>query len=166
MDTSKSTFDPYAAPAVSDFSLHNEADGLTQDHHKLLKDFRSQSLPLGVLWLLFATVLGLVAFLLIFSRSLSYSSGITAAVLALFPIAFSTGGIGTILKRSWGIYIGLAATYMALLGSILIMNVCGLFLIIAVLIQGHRIIKLMKALRTAGIPLSTKLQVARPGSTT
>lgn len=164
MDTPERNFDPYAAPSVSDFSLQNESDNLSPDQRRLLKDFRSQSLALGVLWLFLSTIIAITTTLIIASSNLNYRVIGAASFSSLIMALCASAGIGTLMKRSWGIYVGLTLAYILLVLSALELSVCGVIFVIAILIQSYRILNFMKELRQAGIPLSTNPTTIRSSS--
>lgn len=163
MDNPKNAFDPYAAPTVNDFSTQSGSAVLDPNYRKMLKDFRSQSLALGVLWLIFAAVVIGLALLVVFNSDEVEGGPVVAGGLALMGVVYTLAGVGTLMKQSWGIYVGLTIAYLSLAGSALRINLCGLIFTIAILIQGHRILKFMKQLKAAGIPLDTKPIPAEKG---
>jgi hypothetical protein len=163
VDTPKSNFDPYAAPEPSSIYHQDDSSGLTYDQQKLLKDFRSQSLALGVLWLILAAIIGggAVALLLISwdtnePRGTEALPAILMAVSVLLGTAYALAGAGTLMKKPWGLYVGLTLSYLGLVVNLIRVNVCGLVIVVVILIQAHRVLKFMSLLRQAGIPLTSK----------
>lgn len=152
---------PYAAPQHG-FEPPSSGE-VPQDLRKLVKDFRSQSLALGVLWVIFAVIVGGLAVALV---QVNNFPGIQAepdfaTTLALIMGCIGTGwlisGVGTLMKQMWGIYVGLAMSYLAIVGNLINLNLCGIVLIVIVLLQAHRVLSFANKMRAAGLALDAQI---------
>jgi hypothetical protein len=56
----------------------------------------------------------------------------------------------------WAVYVALILTYLSLLGQVLRFNVCTIAILIAVILQAHRVIGWANRMRAAGVPLTAK----------
>src|SRR3954471_10305728 len=136
---------PYAPPTTpgGNFSINPSSHSLEMS--KLVKDFRAQSLALGVAWLIFGGLVVLaICLLLVVSLTPQQFDAtlfpILIGLMAISGIGWLAGGVGTLMKQVWGIYVGLVMSYFALVGNLLNFNICGLVIIIFILVQAHRVL--------------------------
>lgn len=85
-----------------------------------------------------------------------------AVIAAAFGVVLLIAGICTCTKQMWAVYVGLAISYLLLIGSVLsLVNGNGgggcvfIFWIISVM-QGHRVISWANEMTAAGIPLDSR----------
>jgi hypothetical protein len=158
---------PYASPAPAPLSAGAPMTTPTVAMIKLVKDFRSQIHALGGFWIFIG---GLVAVLMVVaSGTLVGQAGEVDenARLIAMGIFFAIGGawialgVFTCLKQMWAVYVGLVLSYLSVIGNVINLNVCGLVILAAVIIQAHRVIGWSKQLRQAGIPLTTRPEQLR-----
>lgn len=145
---------PYASPTTAPgFS----PTGLSPEMSKLVRDFRSQTLALGVLWIIFALLVGGLGIFLLLGQAEPFESlaPILAVIFGAISLVWAAAGVGTFCKKSWGIYTGLVMSYIALVGNVVNLNLCGLVIIVVVLFQAHRVLGFMQKMRAAGLPLNT-----------
>lgn len=144
---------PYAPTATTE----QPAVDMTEDHAKLVKDFRSQSLSLGVLWLIFGsfglTLIG-VAFAygnpIFDSKDPIFMAFI--ATVTLFAVAWVVSGVLAVRRQLVGVYVGLGLTYLLLIPNLYLMNLCGIVILLVVLLQSHRVIGFARKMRELNIP--------------
>lgn len=147
---------PYAAPPITaemPFDSGERSIAMT----KIIKDFRSQSLALGVVWIIFGVIaVGLIALLSTTDALADREEGgpIFLAILAALGVLWFAAGIGTLMKQLWGVYIGLVMGYLSLIGNLLSFNLCALAITIFVLVQAHRVIGFARKMQAEGIPLN------------
>lgn len=85
--------------------------------------------------------------------------GLGAGIAVVFGIlgAIWIGlGVFTCMKHMWAVWVGLVLSYLSLLGNLINLNVCGLIVLAAVIVQAHRCINRARELDAAGIPLDTR----------
>lgn len=151
-----SDFNPFEAP-----SENSSASGSTPPELRgVLIKFRQQMTALGGLWTFFG-VLTLAAVIALTALSdqipnPELQSIFVLAVLGGSSVLWLTVGIATCFKQMWAVYVGLGISYLGLLSNILQLNLCGLAILIAVIIQGHRVLGFAKQLRAARVPLDSK----------
>jgi hypothetical protein len=56
----------------------------------------------------------------------------------------------------WAVYTGLVLSYISLVGNLLQLNLCALAIVIAIIVQAHRVIGFASTIRAAGLPLDTQ----------
>lgn len=163
MSNSGNNFDPYAAPTSAPALPYNTPTELSFEQKKLLKDFRSQSLALGVLWLIFAVVIfAAIVMLLVLGGPLDTRMTILIVTALVQGVAYVAAGVATLLKKPWGLYVGLVNAYLAVVSNLLGLNICALVISIVIIVQGHRVIGFIKQLNGQGIPLDTKPEPFTP----
>jgi hypothetical protein len=149
---------PYQSPQAVSGSIATPS-GANLRLVKVLKDFRSQSLALGVVWILLSGLaLGAGALL---GRGLPADDAGSQIILILFGVfglIWGDLGICTCLKQMWAVYAGLVLSYISVMGSLLSVNVCSLVLLAVIIIQAHRMIGFARELTRAGIPLTMRPQ--------
>lgn len=130
-------------------------------HAKLVKDFRSQSLALGVLWVIFGLLcVGVLAAL--FGGAMPNMQGEAmgsafAVILGVIAVGWLVSGVLALMKNIWGVYFGLVLSYLSLIGNVLQMSVCGIVILIVIAIQAHRVIGFANKMKSLGIPLNQKV---------
>jgi hypothetical protein len=164
---------PYQSPARAAGPLGTQISATSAAVVKMVKDFRTQIHALGAFWIFIGIVAaGLGLFV---TASIAPDSGqprpgvqaIMAVVLVGFGLAWITLGVLTCVKQIWAVYVGLVLSYLSLISNLLNFNVCGLIIVIAVILQGHRVIGWAGQLTRAGIPLSARPeQIALPSQKT
>ena len=123
-----------------------------------IKKFRDQIHALGAFWIIIG---GISAALGVFLEVSLDSVEIQGAPV-LGAIVIATGaawfglGIAACLKQMWAVYVGLGLSYLSVLGNLARFNLCSLILLIAVILQAHRVIGWARELQAAGIPLDAK----------
>jgi hypothetical protein len=154
---------PYAAPQYAE-GMSGAVGGRTAAQIKLIKDFRSQSLALGVAWCIFALLclIGLAA-LVAFSglaagdeRMQAVPVGLLMGILGVCGVIWLVSGIFTLMKQTWGIWLGTIASGLSAVGNLLNFNLCGLAIAGILLWQGIRVIGFMNEMTRLGIPLDEK----------
>ena len=65
-------------------------------------------------------------------------------------------GVMTCLKQPWALYTGLILSYVAVIPNLLVLNVCGIGILVVVIFQAHRVIGWAKKMQANGIPLNVK----------
>jgi hypothetical protein len=148
---------PYRAPEHFETSNVYEGDVYQR---KMLKDFRSQILALGVFWIIIGT---LVTALGIFAGGTtfdSYEEGdfetLVRVVFIVIGASWTVLGVLSCLKQVWAVYVGLVLSYISLLGNLINVNLCGLIILIVVIVQAHRVIGWAGKLRRVGIALTAR----------
>lgn len=149
---------PYAPTTISESIADDEQ---IATNAKLVKDFRSQSLALGVLWILIASLC--IGLSLVFLNARSLMSGdaqtrfANATLLGGVGIAWLVSGTLALTKNIWGVYFGLVLSYLWLIGVVLQVNICAFVIVIIVLIQAHRVIGFANKMKKLGIPLTQRV---------
>jgi hypothetical protein len=147
---------PYAAPSLpaqkaSEFSAHSP------ELSKVIKDFRAQSLALGVAWIIIGCLNAGVSALILSDQFLPNNAlGIVVPMIAALAGTWVIAGIATLAKQLWGIYLGLVISYLGALGSLANLSICGLVILVLIIVQSHRVINFAKEIRAAGLPLNAR----------
>lgn len=148
---------PYQSPQPSLAPLESQRP----IDRAMVKKFRDQIHALGALWIIMggaAAVLATIA--LLGNREVALSLGhgqqIVLVVVALLSVCWLTVGFATCKKQMWGVYAGLALSYLSLLGQVLSFNICATVIVIIVILQAHRVIGWAKQMQAANLPLNTK----------
>lgn len=146
---------PYQAPAPAPVSM--AIDPRAAEQKVKIKKFRDQIHALGALWIILGGI-GLASglFLLTVRAGEVEDSTILAGILIVTGSCWFGLGVATCMKQLWAVYVGLALSYLSLLGNLVKFNVCSLILLVVVILQAHRVIGWAKELRAMGIPLDTK----------
>lgn len=156
MSNDPNNVNPYAVPE----SAPQVAYQTSTEQAKLIKDFRSQSLALAVLWILFGSLGVIGAVILVGNVVPNFRQD---APMFVGTIAGATGigwiiaGIATLLKQTWGLYLGIALCYLSVLGNLLRLNICALVILAVILLQAHRVLRFASRMRQEGIPLTAKV---------
>jgi len=139
----------------------DEPDVRLRVTRQTIRKFREQIHALGAVWIFLGSVAALVAgFAVLGSTSVAKLLG--ADVMLLLVIIGAMGGLWltvgilTCLKQMWAVYVGLGLSYLSLVGQILNFNVCSTIILIAVILQAHRVIGWANQMNAAGIPLTAK----------
>jgi hypothetical protein len=148
---------PYQAPAAAAFAVEPEG----HPYRKVLKDFRSQIVALGALWLIvggLAAVIGVDLNGSVSNEATLGPFGIAglARLLVVTGILSMVLGVCACLKQLWAVYVGLALSYLSVVGNLITFNICCLAVLPIVIIQAHRVIGFARQLNRAGIPLTTR----------
>jgi hypothetical protein len=128
-----------------------------------VKRFRREIHGLAGFWIFFGVLSGVVGIVLltvdenIFPGRIdpdlqTFVGGVTLLVGAIW----FASGFASAYKQLWGVYVGLTVTYINLAGNLINTNVCGIIISIIVIIQAHRVLKISRELRNAGVPLTCK----------
>lgn len=126
---------------------------------KVLRDFRTQIVALGVVWLLLAgLVLGASAMLGGMLEGDDSTDQIFLIVMGVCGLIWGTLGIGACLKQMWAVYAGLVLSYLSAAGNLPSLNLCPIIILAVVIIQAHRVIGFARELQRAGIPLTARPQ--------
>jgi hypothetical protein len=126
---------------------------------KVLKDFRTQIVALGAVWIIMALLavgIGVMAGSVLDQDE--STAQILLIVLGVSGLIWGTLGVFTCLKQMWAVYVGLVLSYLSVIGNLLNFNLCALIIVVVVIIQAHRVIGFARELARAGIPLDTKPQ--------
>jgi hypothetical protein len=126
---------------------------------KLVKDFRAQIHALGGFWIFIGLLVGAVSVFgagAIFDEIEGEGRFVIFAIFLVLSLLWLTLGVLTCLKHIWAVYVGLVLSYLSLIGNVLSMSVCGIVILIAVIIQAHRVIGWASQLTRAGIPLTAR----------
>lgn len=147
---------PYAAPPIAPempFDSGERSIAMT----KIIKDFRAQSLALGVVWIIFGVLAAGLTVLIGATDTLGdieNGGPIFLAILAIIAVIWFAAGIGTLMKQIWGVYIGLVMGYLSLVGNLMSFNLCALVITIFVLVQAHRVLGFARKMQAENIPLN------------
>jgi hypothetical protein len=151
---------PYASPSLpASPSFPDVSGGMDHRLQRTIRDFHNQSLALGVAWIVMALLaLGLIAFAVGTTASQGQSPLlIAAAVVVVFGIIWITVGTFTCLKHLWAVYTGLVLSYISLVGNLLSLNLCAILILLAIIVQAHRVLGFAKQIQAAGLPLTTRV---------
>jgi hypothetical protein len=151
---------PYASPSgPASQPFADIPGGIDYRLQQTIRNFRSQSLALGVAWIVLALLaIGLIAFAVGTTASRGQSPLLIAtAVVAGFGIIWITVGTFTCLKHLWAIYTGLVLSYISLVGNLLSFNLCAILILLAIIVQAHRVLGFAKQIQAAGLPLNAKV---------
>ncbi|WP_166820647.1 zinc ribbon domain-containing protein [Thalassoroseus pseudoceratinae] len=123
-----------------------------------LERFRKEIHGLGGFWIVIGS-LGLLAAIVLGNapRNNQFDPDILVVLvpLTLFWIAV---GVCMCLKQMWAVYTGLVMSYLSLIGNIFLsFNICAIAILVAAVVQGHRVIKWASELKALGVPINTKL---------
>lgn len=124
---------------------------------RTIRDFRSQMLALGVAWILLGVLAGGVGAYLLANGPFGNLEQILLAIVAVSALLWLTLGTFTCLKQMWAVYAGLVLSYISLVGNLLNLNVCAVIIVIAIIVQAHRVIGFASQIKAAGLPLDTKV---------
>lgn len=125
----------------------------------MVKKFRDQIHALGAVWLLIGGLMiavGVASFLGAFDGAAD--DRFMGPVLIGFGAFWLTIGVFALLKQMWAVYVGLALSYLSLIGNLLRLSICGAILLLLVIIQAHRVIGWAKELWSRGVPLTTTVE--------
>jgi hypothetical protein len=135
---------------------------------KIIVDFRKNIHGLGGFWIFAAAVCAIIGAALlggnmpVGDRIAGADELLGAAVVVLILAGlWLIFGVCTCLKQTWAVYAGLALSYVSLLGNLYRVNICGLVVMLLVVIQGHRTLKLAGQMKRARIPLTAKAEDLR-----
>jgi hypothetical protein len=149
---------PYQAPSLAPGILATDIRDAAV--RAKIKKFRDQIHALGAFWI----IIGAVAIgfgILIFNgraadMAILAGGEIIGSILFVQGFAWFGLGVATCLKQLWAVYIALVLSYLSILGNLVSFNVCSLIILIAVILQAHRVIGWARELQAAGIPLDAK----------
>jgi hypothetical protein len=122
------------------------------------KNFREQIIALGGAWI----AIGILALVLAGLAAVGMSAGagqalplawgmLAVAILAIEGIIWLTAGILTCMRITPAIYVGLAMSYLAIIGSAINLSICAVVLLAFVIFQGHRVLGFAAHLESRGI---------------
>jgi large-conductance mechanosensitive channel len=146
---------PYQSPSTEIPSFAQPGPpGANLKLYKLLSDFRSQILALGVFWIAIGGVV-VGAAVLLFTQ-VEIVAPVIVGLLAGIGLVWMALGLLACLKHLWAVYVALVLSYLSVIGNLVNFNLCGLVILGAVIVQAHRVIGWAKELQRAGIPLNTQ----------
>ena len=171
MSPDQSPLNPYEPPreAAQLYSPVYQAGNI--EHFKLLKQFRQQIHALGGFWIFIGSVATILSVGLLATNGQALGmrgeNFILVAVAGIAGIIWLSVGVGACFKQMWTVYVGLGLSYLSVLGNLINLNICGLIILAAVILQAHRVLGFAKRLTFLGIPLTTRpeqltMQVAPP----
>lgn len=146
---------PYAAPQTPT-ALPGDAqeDWPTAE---FLRKFRQQTHALGALWIILGALAAVAVTVMAAFEAPAAAWPDNAALLAvLIPLTllWIVIGVFTLMKHLWAIYTGLVLSYLSLIGNVFTLNICAIAILLAVILQAHRVLGWAQQLRRAGIPLT------------
>lgn len=140
--------------------VHGEIDW------ELVRRFRREIHGLAGIWIFFGVVcLGIGLFMLTTDDLAPGGLGIdpeladpgllTFMKLLLIGLGvfWFTSGLLAAMKHRAGVILGLGMSYLSLAGNLMQLNVCGLIIVVIVIIQSHRVLKMSKEMIEAGLSL-------------
>jgi hypothetical protein len=135
--------------------------GETPIDRSMIKKFREQMLALGVLWVLIGGLAAIFVFYLNARRGATIggfgtAEGMIIGVVGALSAVWMVLGVMTCLKQMWAVYVGLVLSYLNAIGSVLQINLCAVGIMIAAILQAHRVIGWARRMRQAGVPLNAK----------
>ncbi|MCE9525625.1 MAG: hypothetical protein K8R36_06185 [Planctomycetales bacterium] len=161
MSQSQPPLNPYEPPreAVQAYSPVYQAGNL--EHFTLLKQFRQQIHALAGFWIFIGCLsLAICIFVAATSGNMLGMQGgnvVMMMILGIAAIIWLSIGVATCFKQIWAVYLGLGLSYLSVIGNLINLNVCGLIILGAVILQAHRVLGFAKRLQGLGIPLTTRL---------
>jgi hypothetical protein len=146
---------PYEPPAPIPAVIAGDADAAVKAK---LKKFRDQIHALGAFWIIIGGIAAGVGVFLVTTLEEARIEGspVVGAIVIVSGGAWIDLGIATCLKQMWAVYIGLALSYLSVIGNLLRFNVCALIILAAVILQAHRVIGWARELRKMGIQLNAR----------
>ena len=171
MSSSQPPLNPYEPPreAAQLYSPVYQAGNI--EHFKLLKQFRQQIHALGGFWIFIGSVATALSIFLVATAGnalgMRGENVVIMVVIGITGLIWLAVGVATCLKQMWAVYVGLGLSYLSVLGNLINLNICGLIILAAVILQAHRVLGFASRLRFLGIPLTTRpaqltMQVAPP----
>jgi hypothetical protein len=155
---------PYQAP--KDFPVSAGDPVRSTIDPELVKKFRQQIHALGGLWIIIGSAALAWAVFGFGARGRLWGDPdpdfFSGEVLVLLVTIAVTGsvylsvGVAACLKHMWAVYAGLVLGYVSLLAQLAKFNVCGIFIIILVIVQAHRVIRWTRQMHAAGVPLTAR----------
>jgi len=150
---------PYASP---EFAPEKTTVVAPYELRKTVRAYRSQWHILGAQWIIMGIVaLGLAA-AVIFN---TYDEGDLVAVLApaiaiytFIGAAWFLLGISTCRKQLGAAHAGLIISYLVLLLGIVTFNLCLIVIVLAAIVQAHRVLSWAKYIQQQGLPLTIRPQ--------
>jgi hypothetical protein len=148
---------PYASPMADSSSVSSFSDSVDFRLSREVQEFRTQIHALGALWMIIGVIALGAGVALALNNQPNVNRGIIGlTILCVVGAIWLAFGLLTCLKQIWAVYIGLALTYVSLLGNLVSFNPCGLVIPLIVIVQAHRVIGWAKKMTAAGIPLTAK----------
>lgn len=122
----------------------------------VIKTFRDQVVALGVVWIIFGVLAAGLVLLIRGNPDLASMLGGAQTglliLIAVMGIVWFVLGVLTCLKQMVAVYVGLALSYLSLVGQVLNFNVIAAVILVLIILQAHRVIRLAKQLRPADVP--------------
>ena len=148
---------PYESPAV-EAPLEDRFGSIAQRLIKVLKDFRAQIVALGAFWIFIGIVALGIGFGASFAQWLDrlVPDRVTLFIFGSIGTVWIGLGIVTCLKQIGAVNLGLALSYLFLVGSLLRCDLCTMILLFLGILQGHRVLGWVNELHRAGVPLTAK----------
>jgi hypothetical protein len=128
---------------------------------ELVKKFRDQTLALGVLWIILGTATAAMGGIFL-RRTPGYLHAVGPSVYALLLVnvvlnlVWVVLGVLTCMKQLGAVHVGLVLSYLFLLERVVSLNVPMAVILIAVILQAHRVIGWARQMRAASVPLTAK----------
>lgn len=133
---------------------------------ELVRQFRREAHGLGGVWVFFGCICLLLAVVAPNMGNVNEAGPVLAVVFGGIGVGWLTLGIFTFLKHLWAIYLGLAVSYVSAVGNLVSLgqggNACGLIIVVAIIIQAHKVISRANKMKKAGIPLTARPESLRP----
>lgn len=151
-----------ACPECGEWISNHQPEPFNKTDMQRLRQFRREMTVLAGFWIffgvsyVFATLMLLTGGPVIQRQFTKNGLMIFVGLGLVLGVAWIVCGIASAYKRLWAIYVGLVASYISLLGSLLQSNLCGLILLIFLIVKAHRSLKLGKQLLKADVPLTFK----------
>ena len=135
---------------------------------EMVRRFRREVHGLGGFWVFIGSVVVAVGFFLVTRGrevpQLGEHIGQMGVLYVGLGIAWVTVGVFTLLKHLWAVYVGLVMSYLSLAGNLMNLAwvrpncgvVCGIAIVIAIIVQAHRVIGWARSMSAEGIPLTAK----------
>jgi hypothetical protein len=121
----------------------------------IVERFQEEIRALGGFWLFLGIIC--VLGLLLASVPYDFPEGAVFATAGLgLGIPWIVLGAMTLRKKMAAVYMGLLLTDVLMAICVLTLNICGVAILAASILQAHRVIRWAKQMRQAGIPLTAK----------
>lgn len=153
-------FNPYASPASEP---DNPPVASTLEMVRVVKQFRQQMHALGALWFILGALAAFVAGGMLISNDPEIQEDqvavfITVGLLFILGAILLGVGVLTCLKNMPAVWVGLSFSYLMVVVSLLVVNICGIVVLGAAILQAHRVIRWANDLQRKGILLTARPQ--------
>jgi hypothetical protein len=144
---------PYQSPAAPTPTIQPSSEA-HQRLLKVLKDFRSQIIALGALFIILGAIAAAAGVFIL--QSGKEGPQIVGGFVVAIALAWFLLGACICAKQIWALYSALVLCYLSVIGNVVNFNLCSLIILAIVILQSHRVLGWAKQLRQAGIPLTTR----------